>query len=106
MPRTKKRLPPCCIFSTTEIKSPGRTSRLPNPAAPDELFHRYPDTPMPPMAGGDHGMAPMFAASVTYDDDTETWTGRDSVFDTAGGMWLANEMMWFHNDEVDGYPTL
>jgi len=69
-----------------------------------ELFLRYPTTPFPPMAGGDYGIAPVFAASVTWDD--AQWTADQYNFDTAGAMHAANEMIWFHNDEVNGFPEI
>jgi len=72
---------------------------------PNEMFHRYPSVPKPPMAGGDHGTAPVFAASVTYDRDAGTWT-QERSFNTAGAMHLANEMIWMHGDEVSGYPIV
>jgi hypothetical protein len=69
-----------------------------------ELFLRYPTTPFPPMAGGDYGIAPVFAASVTWDG--AQWTADQGNFDTAGAMHAANEMIWFHNDEVNGFPEI
>jgi hypothetical protein len=68
------------------------------------LFLRYPTTPYPPMAGGDYGIAPVFAASVTWDG--AGWTADQYNFDTAGAMHTANEMIWFHNDEVNGFPEI
>ncbi|MEJ2746650.1 MAG: hypothetical protein P8183_01830 [Anaerolineae bacterium] len=69
-----------------------------------ELFLRYPTTPFPPMAGGDYGIAPVFAASVTWDG--AQWSADQGNFDTAGAMHTANEMIWFHNDEVNGFPEI
>ena len=71
-----------------------------------ELFLRYPTTPFPPMAGGDYGIAPVFAASVTWDRANSVWTVDQYNFDTAGAMHSANEMIWFHNDEVNGFPEI
>lgn len=71
-----------------------------------ELFLRYPTTPFPPMAGGDYGIAPVFAASVTWDRANAEWTADQYNFDTAGAMHTANEMIWFHNDEVNGFPEI
>ena len=68
------------------------------------LFLRYPTTPFPPMAGGPYGVAPVFAASVTWDG--AGWTADQYNFDTAGAMHAANEMIWFHNDEVNGFPVV
>lgn len=69
-----------------------------------EIFLRYPTTPVPPMAGGDYGIAPVFASSVTWDGTQ--WTAVQDNFDTAGAMHSANEMIWFHNDEVNGFPEV
>lgn len=70
------------------------------------LDHRYPTVPLPPMAGGAHGVAPVFAASVTWDADDQTWRSADSHFDTAGAMHAADELIWFHSDEINGFPTV
>ena len=69
----------------------------------DELFHRYPTVPVPPMAGGKYGTAPVLASSATWDGTAWTVTPE---FDTAGSMHLANEMIWLHVDEVSGFPEL
>ena len=68
------------------------------------IFLRYPSTPMPPMAGGAHGVAPVLAASTTWDGSS--WTVDDTHYDTAGAMHAINEFIWFHNDEVNGFPTV
>ena len=69
-----------------------------------EIYLRYPKVLMPPMAGGEFGIAPVFAASVTWDGSK--WTADQSHFDTAGAMHTANEMIWFHNDEINGFPEV
>ncbi|MBZ0275362.1 MAG: hypothetical protein K8I60_04425 [Anaerolineae bacterium] len=69
-----------------------------------EIYYRYPSQPMPPMAGGEFGIAPVFAASVTLDNGT--WTADTNHFDTAGAMHASNEMIWYHADEIYGFPTL
>ncbi|GAB4548590.1 MAG: hypothetical protein Fur002_25520 [Anaerolineales bacterium] len=46
------------------------------------IFYGYPTLPMPPMAGGDFGVAPVFASEVTF------------------------SFIWFHNDEVNGFPEV
>ena len=69
---------------------------------PDELFHRYPSLPMPPMAGGANGIAPVFSSNL-YFSDGSYGVDKDR-FDSAGAMHLANEMIWFHVDEVNGFP--
>jgi hypothetical protein len=69
-----------------------------------EIWLRYPTMPMPPMAGGEFGIAPVLAASVTW--DSSQWSADQSHFDTAGAMHTINEMIWFHYDEVNGFPEL
>ncbi len=51
-----------------------------------------------------HGIAPVFAASVTIGIDG--WTADRDHFDTAGAMHAANEMIWFHSDEINGFPDV
>ena len=68
-------------------------------------FFRYNDSqPFPPMAGGAHGIAPVFATSVQYADGA--WSVVDANFDTAGAMHASNEMIWFHYDEINGFPVV
>lgn len=68
------------------------------------LFYAYPETPLAPMAGGEFGVAPVFATEVTWDG--EQWSVSNPRFDSAGAMHAANEFIWFHNDEVDGFPVV
>jgi len=68
-----------------------------------EIFFRYPGMPYPPMAGGEYGIAPVFASSVTHTNGQ--WEmGR--TFDSAGAMHASNEMIWLHHDEVNGFPEV
>jgi hypothetical protein len=69
-----------------------------------QIYYGYPTLPMPPMAGGDYGVAPVFAAEVTY--SAGQWTVSDPRFDSAGAMHTSNEFIWFHNDEVNGFPEI
>lgn len=69
----------------------------------DTRMHRADELPMPRMIGNGHGIAPVYAASVEFDG--EGFQVDNQTFDTAGGMHLANEMIWFHNAEVDGFPS-
>ncbi len=68
-----------------------------------DLFHRHPAVPEPREAGGDHGVAPVFAAAVTLDPDAGG-AAVDPAYDTAGAMHLATEALWFHADYVSGFP--
>lgn len=67
-----------------------------------ELNLRYPTQPMPPMAGGTYGIAPVMAASITR--TAHGWKADTHRFDTSGAMHTANEMIWLHYDEVNGFP--
>ncbi len=68
-------------------------------------YFRYGDSqPVPPMAGGKFGIAPVFATSVGYADGA--WSVVDGNFDTAGAMHASNEMIWFHYDEINGFPEV
>jgi len=70
----------------------------------DPLYQRYPSQPLPKDAGGSHGIAPVFAASVTWLGTG--WQADRTWFDTAGAMHASNEFIWFHNDEVNGFPDV
>ncbi len=69
-----------------------------------DIYYAYPGLAMPPMAGGEFGIAPVFAAEVTWDGSQ--WSVTNARFDSAGAMHAANEFIWFHNDEVDGFPVI
>lgn len=68
------------------------------------IYYAYPDMPMPPMAGGAYGIAPVFATEVTWNGSQ--WSVTDGRFDSAGAMHASNEFIWFHNDEVNGFPVV
>jgi len=67
-----------------------------------DIYYTYPGIPLPPMAGGNYGVAPVFATEVRFDGSK--WTVTNPRFDSAGAMHAANEFIWFHNDEVNGFP--
>jgi len=69
-----------------------------------EIFYGYPGKPLPPMAGGEFGIAPVFATEVQWDG--AQWQVANDNFDTAGAMHASNEFIWFHNDEVNGFPEV
>ena len=68
------------------------------------IFYGYPSIPKPPMAGGEFGVAPVFASEVKWDGGQ--WQVTNARFDAAGAMHASNEFIWFHNDEVDGFPRV
>ncbi|HHJ07523.1 MAG TPA: hypothetical protein ENK24_08475 [Anaerolineae bacterium] len=68
------------------------------------IFYSYPGMPAPPMAGGEFGVAPVFGTEITWDGSQ--WSLSNARFDAAGAMHASNEFIWFHNDEVDGFPVI
>jgi len=68
------------------------------------IFYGYPGLPKPPMAGGKFGVAPVFATEVKWDGGQ--WQVTNARFDAAGAMHASNEFIWFHNDEVNGFPRV
>lgn len=71
---------------------------------PESFFRYGPSQPVPPMAGGEFGIAPVFATSVKLADGA--WSVVDGRFDSAGAMHASNEMIWFHYDEINGFPAI
>ena len=67
-----------------------------------DIYYSYPGISLPPMAGGKYGVAPVFATEVRFDGSK--WTVTNPRFDSAGAMHASNEFIWFHNDEVNGFP--
>ena len=68
------------------------------------IFYGYPRLPKPPMAGGDFGIAPVFASEIRWTGSG--WEVTNRRFDAAGAMHASNEFIWFHNDEVNGFPEV
>ena len=70
------------------------------------LYYGYPTIPKPPMAGGSYGVAPVFATRIAWNENQRRFEVDDPRFDTAGTMHASNEFIWFHNDEVNGFPEV
>lgn len=70
----------------------------------DPINLRYPLLPLPQDVGTPYGTAPVFSASVTWNG--KGWYADQDWFDTAGAMHASNELIWFHNDEVNGFPDV
>ncbi len=68
------------------------------------IFYGYPTLPKPPMAGGDFGIAPVFASEIRWIGSG--WEVTNRRFDAAGAMHASNEFIWFHKDEVNGFPEV
>lgn len=83
-----------------ELLDPPGRGTTPQPT----LNYRYPTVPLPQDAGGEHGIAPVLAASVTWDG--HEWTADHDRFDVAGAMHAADEMIWMHSDEISGFPQV
>jgi len=64
----------------------------------------YPTIPKPPMAWWEFWVAPVFAWEIEFDTKTSSWKVSDDRFYTAWAMHAANEMIWFHHFEVNGFP--
>ena len=83
------------------LDPPGRGTVLQSP-----LNYRYPSVPLPQDAGGPNGIAMVLASWIKWDSDNQTWYANHNWFDTAGAMHAAIEFMWFHSDEVNGFPVV
>ena len=70
----------------------------------DPIYLRYPLLPLPQDVGKPFGTAPVFAASVKWNG--RGWKADQEWFDTAGAMHASNEFVWFHYDEVNGFPEV
>jgi len=70
------------------------------------IWYGYPTIPIPPEAGGEFGIAPVFAGEVGWDPYGESWAVTNGDFDSAGAMHASNEFIWFHKDEINGFPEV
>jgi len=70
-----------------------------------EIYYGYSSLPLPGEVG-EFGIAPVFASSVTFDRDAGEWAEIDQTFETAGAMHAANEFIWMHADQVNGFPEV
>ena len=70
-----------------------------------EVFYGYSSLPLPGEVG-EFGIAPVFGSSVTFERESGTWIDIDRRFDTAGAMHAANEFIWMHADQVNGFPDV
>jgi len=85
-----------------QLSAPGVESIAQYERKPDSRMHRAEELPLPRVAGGSFGIAPVYAANVEFGANGITKT--HDQFDSAGAMHLANQMIWFHNSEVNGFP--
>lgn len=70
------------------------------------IFYGYPTLPKPPMAGGRYGTAPVFATRIAWNAKASAFEVDDARFESAGAMHASNEFIWFHNEEVNGFPEV
>ena len=69
-----------------------------------DIYYAYPGIPIPPKAGGKFGTAPVFGSEIKQ--ISGSWKLVNPRFNSAGAMHASNEFIWFHNDEVNGFPEL
>lgn len=69
------------------------------------IHYGYPGLPLPGEVGV-YGVAPVFATEVQFDRESQAWTVTDASFDTAGAMHAANEFIWLHASQVNGFPEV
>lgn len=79
---------------------------------PDWIQEREPSAhfrsdliPLPSQAGGDFGIAPVFAGEVGYDPQSDTWSRR-MTFETQAAMRACCEFIWLNRDLVNGFPEV
>ena len=70
-----------------------------------DTYFAYPGMPMPPVAGGDNGAAPVDVAAIEFDPATGLWSQADTGYDTAGAMHASNEMFWVWGFQ-NGFPVV
>jgi len=71
----------------------------------EDTYFAYPGMPMPPVAGGDNGAAPVDVAAIEFDPATGLWSQADTGYDTAGAMHASNEMFWVWGFQ-NGFPVV
>ena len=69
-----------------------------------DIFYAYPGMAIPPKAGGKYGVAPVFGSEIQWKNGA--WELTNARFNSAGAMHASNEFIWFHNDEVNGFPEI
>ncbi len=70
-----------------------------------ENHFRYDTMPLPAQAGGDFGLAPVFAGEISYDPHTDTWA-RNMWFDTQSAMHSCCELLWVNHGIINGFPEI
>lgn len=70
-----------------------------------DIYLAYPTIPTPDRAGGEKGIAPVFASEATFDPASGRWVVSDNYFDTEGAMYLSNELLW-ESGLANGFPTV
>ncbi len=69
------------------------------------IHFRHSAVPLPSQAGGDFGIAPVFAGEVAYDPQSDTWS-REMVFDAPAAMHACCELLWLNHEAINGFPEL
>lgn len=66
---------------------------------------RYGSIPLPSEADGEFGTAPVLAAEVGYDPQTQTWSRR-MLFDVPAAMHACCELLWMNSEAICGFPDV
>lgn len=69
------------------------------------IHFRHSAVPLPSQAGGDFGIAPVFAGEVAYDPQSDTWS-REMIFDAPAAMHACCELLWLNHEAINGFPEL
>ena len=66
---------------------------------------RYGSIALPSEADGEFGTAPVLAAEVGYDPQTQTWSRR-MLFDVPAAMHACCELLWMNSEAINGFPDV
>lgn len=70
-----------------------------------DIHFRYGSIPLPSQAGGEFGIAPVFAGEVAYDPHADAWSRR-MAFDAPSAMHACCEFIWMNHEAVNGFPEI
>ncbi len=69
-----------------------------------QIHFAHPSLPRPEEAGGEFGIAPVYASEVTFENGK--WVITNETFDTKGAMFLANMSVIMNRHQVDAFIPL
>lgn len=101
------------IFFCKAVNVSGLQMSMPGPEfMPDwlrqrelDIHFRYASVPLPGQAGGDFGIAPVFAGEVSFDPQESIWSRR-MLFDTPAAMHCCCELIWLNHEAINGFPDI